>query len=53
MSHRDRSCPQEWCKSGYSFALSGGAGRYRQAAATAGSLTIGSSLNGAMVSRVM
>ena len=48
-----RSCPKEWCKSGGDFALSGRAGRYRQAAATAGSLTRGSSLNGAMVSSVM
>jgi hypothetical protein len=48
-----RSCPKEWCKSGGSFALSGRAGRYRQAAATAGSLTRGSSLKGAMVSSVM
>ncbi len=48
-----RSCPKEWCKSGGGFALSGRAGRYRQAAATAGSLTRGSSLNGAMVSSVM
>ena len=31
-----RSCPKGWCKSGSGFALSGRAGRYRQAAATAG-----------------
>ena len=48
-----RSCPREWCKSGGGFALSGRAGRYGQAAATAGSLTRGSSLKGAMVSSVM
>ena len=45
------SCPRGWCRSG-GFALSGGFGRFRQAAA-AGSLTKGSSLNGAMVSSVM
>src|SRR5215472_3866380 len=47
-----RSCPKGWCKSGSGFALSGGFGRFGQAAA-AGSLTKGSSLNGAMVSSVM
>jgi hypothetical protein len=47
------SCPREWCKSGGGFALAGRVGRYRQAAATWGSLTRGSSLNGAMVSSVM
>jgi hypothetical protein len=47
-----RSCPKGWCKSGGVFALSGGFRRFDQAA-TAGSLKIGSSLNGAMVSRVM
>ena len=46
------SCPKGWCKSGGVFALSGGFCRFHQAA-TAGSLKIGSSLNGAMVSRVM
>jgi hypothetical protein len=46
------SCPKAWCKSGGGIALSGGLGRLRQAA-TAGSPTIGSSLNGAMVSSVM
>ena len=46
------SCPRGWCKSGGVFALSGGFCRFHQAA-TAGSLKIGSSLNGAMVSRVM
>jgi hypothetical protein len=46
------SCPKEWCKSGDGFALSGGSGRFCQAA-TAGSLTKGSSLKGAMVSSVM
>ena len=47
-----RSCPKGWCKSGGVFALSGGFCRFHQAA-TAGSLKIGSSLNGAIVSRVM
>ena len=47
-----RSCPRAWCKSGVAFALSGGFGRCCQAAA-AGSLKIGSSLNGAIVSSVM
>jgi hypothetical protein len=47
-----RSCPRAWCKSDAGFALSGRAGRCRQAA-TAGSLTMGSSLNGAIVSSVM
>ena len=47
-----RSCPWEWCKSGGGPALSGGRGLKYQAA-TAGSLTMGSSLNGAMVSSVM
>ena len=46
------SCPMTWCKSAGSLALSGGFGRLCQAA-TAGSLTMGSSLKGAMVSRVM
>jgi hypothetical protein len=46
------SCPRGWCKSGVVFALSGGFSRSSQAA-TAGSVRIGSSLNGAMVSRVM
>jgi len=49
---RRGSCPRAWCKSGVAFALSGGFGRCCQAAA-AGSLKIGSSLNGAIVSRVM
>jgi hypothetical protein len=48
----DRSCPRAWCKSGVAFALSGGFSRCCQAAA-AGSLKIGSSLNGAIVSSVM
>jgi hypothetical protein len=47
-----RSCPMAWCKSGGGIALSGRYGRVRQAA-TAGRLTMGSSLKGAMVSRVM
>lgn len=41
-----------WCKSVGDHALSGGFGRYGQAA-TAGKLTMGSSLKGAMVSRLM
>jgi hypothetical protein len=44
--------PQEWCKGGAGFAFSGGIGRGCQAVA-AGSLTLGSSRNRAMVSRVM
>ena len=51
-AYRDGSCPRTWCKSGDGFALSGGVCRYCQAA-TAGNLTIGSSLNGAIVSSVM
>ncbi len=47
-----RSCPTEWCKSAGSLQVSGGSGRFCQAA-TAGSLTKGSSLKGAMVSRVI
>ena len=47
-----RSCPKGWCKSSGVFALSGGFCRFHHAATT-GSLKIGSSLNGAMVSRVM
>ena len=43
---------QGWCRSGDVFALSGGLGR-ELSAATAGSLTSGSSLKGAMVSSVM
>jgi hypothetical protein len=46
------SCPLPWCRSGDGFALAGWFGRQYQAA-TAGSLTMGSSLNGAIVSRVM
>ena len=46
------SCPKGWCKSGGVYALSGEFCGFHQAA-TAGSLKIGSSLNGAMVSRVM
>jgi hypothetical protein len=46
------SCPRLWCKSGVDLALSGGFGRSFQAA-TADSVRTGSSLNGAMVSRVM
>ena len=47
-----RSCPWWWCRSAGSLQVSGGSGRYCQAA-TAGSLTKGSSLKGTMVSRVM
>jgi len=46
------SCPRWWCKSAGSHQVSGGAGRFCHAA-TAGNLTRGSSLKGAMVSRVM
>jgi len=42
------SCPRLWCKSGSMWRSPAGFGRFSQAA-TAGSLTIGSSLNGAMV----
>ena|SRR5438105_8170897 len=52
ITDHDRSCPREWCKSGVGFALCGGFSRCCQAAA-AGSLKSGSSLNGAIVSRVM
>ncbi len=44
------SCPRAWCRSGGGVAISGEVGRKRQAV-TADSLTIGSSLKGAMVSR--
>jgi hypothetical protein len=46
------SCPRWWCRSAGSLEVTGGSGRLCQAA-TAGSLTKGSSRNGAMVSRVM
>jgi len=46
------SCPWWWCRSAGSLRVSGRSGRFCQAA-TAGSLTNGSSLNGAMVSSVM
>jgi plasmid stabilization system protein ParE len=46
------SCPMAWCRSAGSLRVSGGSGRFCQAA-TAGSLTKGSSLNGALVSSVM
>jgi hypothetical protein len=49
---RPRSCPSAWCRSAGSPQVSGGCGRLCQAA-TAGSLTKGSSLKGAMVSSVM
>lgn len=52
MTGRMGSCPIAWCKSGGVIALCGRVGRFDQAA-TAGSLTMGSSLNGAMVSSVM
>jgi hypothetical protein len=45
------SCPLWWCKSAGLFLISGWLGRFCQA--TAGNLTNESSLNGAMVSRVM
>ncbi len=45
-------CPAAWCRIAYIIALSGELGRSCQAA-TAGSLTMGSSLNPAMVSSVM
>jgi hypothetical protein len=46
------SCPRWWCRSTGSLPVSGGSGRLCQAA-TAGSLTKGSSLKPAIVSRVM
>jgi hypothetical protein len=46
------SCPGTWCSFGGVGAALAGVGRAGQAA-TAGSPTMGSSLNGAMVSRVM
>jgi hypothetical protein len=46
------SCPRVWCRSGVAVVLSGKFGQERQAA-TAGRLTMGSSLKGAMVSSVM
>jgi hypothetical protein len=49
---RKRSWPAGWCRIGYIIVLSGKIGRFVQAA-TAGSLTMGSSLNPAMVSSVM
>ena len=45
------SCPVAWCKSGGALVISGG--DWPDQAATAGSLTMGSSLKGAMVSRLM
>ena len=47
-----RPCPGAWCRSAVGIALSGEPGRICQAG-TADSLTIGSSLTGAMVSRLM
>jgi hypothetical protein len=47
------SCPLEWCKSGGGIALSGGGWPDGHAAGTADSIIMGSSLKGAMVSRVM
>jgi hypothetical protein len=47
-----RSCPEARCKSDVDIALSGMFGRFSQAA-TAGSLTTGSSPKPAMVSSVM
>jgi hypothetical protein len=46
------SCPRLWCRSAGSLVISGGIGRLAQAV-MADSLMTGSSLNGAMVSRVM
>jgi hypothetical protein len=46
------SCPGAWCRSAAVIALSGELGRIDQAG-TADSLTMGSSLTGAMVSRLM
>jgi hypothetical protein len=46
------SCPWWWCRSAGSLQVSGGPGRFCQAA-TAGNLTKGSLLNGAIVSSVM
>ena len=45
-------CPTVWCRIGYIIARSGLVGRFCQVA-TAGSLTMGSSLKPAMVSSVM
>jgi hypothetical protein len=45
-------CPAEWCNSGVAVVIAGGHGRCCQVA-TAGNLTIGSSLKGAIVSRLM
>jgi hypothetical protein len=47
-----RSKPLAWCRSAAVIALSGELGRIDQAG-TADSLTMGSSLTGAMVSRLM
>ncbi|MBY6243695.1 hypothetical protein [Methylosinus sp. Sm6] len=46
------SCPSKWCSSGRSRSRDSGSSRLDQAA-TAGRLTIGSSLKAAIVSRVM
>jgi hypothetical protein len=51
LGEEKRSCPRAWCRSGVVRTLRR-FGRCRQAA-TAGSLKIGSSLNGAIVSRVI
>ena len=51
-SVRQRWCPAEWCNSGVAVVIAGGHGRCCQVA-TAGNLTIGSSLKGAIVSRLM
>ena len=47
------SCPMTWCKSGGDIALSGRVRPVGHAAGTADSMTMGSSLKGAMVSRLM
>ena len=46
------SCPAAWCNSDMVVTLSGNAGRFRQAA-TAGSMTAGSSPSAVMDSSVM
>lgn len=49
----DGSCLGKWCKSSGGVALSGWAWPDYHAAGTADSMTMGSSLSGAMVSRLM
>jgi hypothetical protein len=50
--HATRSCPGKWCNSGEAVVITGGFSRGCHIA-TAGNLTIGSSLKGAIVSRLM